>query len=437
MNELERAGWLARAIDNLIHRHPAEANSDDPSFHELDGILESAGARLDIARFAARVSIRHELSVWEKIVRRLEGYGPVLQPAPLAMLANNAHAEKRRLSGHELQELEEAAALRQHVAARMNSSARAHYQAVWQQVQHHLELDQLNRGLFGFLRRDRPHSQRGSSPLEELATQILPQSSDSHTDELIELVRKRRVLGVMTRQASSRAQRRVWSRLALRAQNHAAASRPRRLTMGLGWQQLAATVATLAIVFAALGPIPATGLAGHPFARFLETVGHHVGVSESGPPPVAGEATVVVEGTQVTAAEASDLLGITVSDPVPAPAGYHLTASLYYPVGLTGEGGTFMRSYISGDSALLLFQEAATDVPIGVSPGWARDITLADGTRATHVTGGWIPGPSGFSWTGASAQTLVFDRSGVRTVIQFMGDDTVVPDLAAMASELP
>jgi len=441
MNEQERADWLARAVDNLIHHQPASTPPEDPNSQGLDDLLQIAQARLDLTDFIANHGLQHEGSVWQEVLNRLE---IPESPSPSASvhpkspwLQARGGASSLDPGERELQELEQVATLRQRMSAQMMKLAEPHREAVWHEVQARVSARESSRGLFAFLGFGHRPKGRIASPLSEaVASQTLTQPMESHTDELVELIRKRRVIAVMAQQASSEAERRIWPRVIGRCQDDPRATVPRLLKLTWGWQRVAIGAAAVAIAIAALGPIPTTGLADHPFARFVESVGNHVGVAESGPPPVAPGAPTVIRGTPVTAIEASDLLGVAVSDVVDVPADYNLTASLYYEAGLTGNSGTFLRSYISSDGALLLFQEAASDADLAVADGASLDLTLTDGTPATLFTGGWIPGSSRFSWMPEGGQTLVFDRSGLRTVIQFIGHDAAAPELTAIADSL-
>src|SRR3990172_8830333 len=53
---------------------------------------------------------------------------------------------------------------------------------------------------------------------------------------------------------------------------------------GHPWRKLAVAGAVVALFLAAIGPIPATGLADHTAAQFVRFVGEHVGVSETATP---------------------------------------------------------------------------------------------------------------------------------------------------------
>jgi hypothetical protein len=81
----------------------------------------------------------------------------------------------------------------------------------------------------------------------------------------------------------------------------------------------------------------------------------------------------------------------------------------------------------------MVFQEAASGTGLAASVGSIHDYVLADGTLASYIQGAWTPGASGFSWSADNAQTLVFDRDGVRTIIEYIGPPVAVPELLAIA----
>ncbi|HET9476502.1 MAG TPA: hypothetical protein VFP63_03340 [Dehalococcoidia bacterium] len=436
MNEQERAGWLARAVDKLIQRRQVETPPEDPKARDLGALLSIARVRLDLAESAAHDGLQYEESVWQKVRQRLES-SAAAAPADATPLFRRSSDDAPSADMRELEtgELGDIAAIRQRMSAEMLAMAEEHRQAVWDRVQSRIAARQSRKGFFSFFRTGAGHSPNSEPSLDAFATgQTLWQSSGYRTDELVALARERRT-GAITQERAPRAGPSAWSAVTgtVCGVCRAVIRFPSR--SGVGWQRLAAGAATVALVVAAVGPIPSTGLAGHPFAQFIETVGNHVGVSDSGPPPVTTGSPTVLEGMPVTAGEASDRLGVAVSEPAYMPPDYHLRVSLYYPVGVTGDEGTLLLSYTAEDAAILIFQEPRPASRLGIPNGEARDLTLVDGTPATSFNGGWIPGSSSFAWTDGGGQTLVFDRNGVRTIIQFIGAGAA-PDLTAIANGL-
>ena len=114
----------------------------------------------------------------------------------------------------------------------------------------------------------------------------------------------------------------------------------------ISWQRLAAAGAVVAVAIAAVGPIPATGLAHHPAAEFARFVGGHVGVSETSAPPDVPPVTQVIEGAEMTAQEASVLVGVPVHKPTFVPPGYLEASARYFPEPITADdGGVYVLSY--------------------------------------------------------------------------------------------
>src|SRR5574341_43617 len=387
MNEQERAGWLARAVDKLIQRREVETPPEDPGARDLGALLSVAQIRLDLAGSAAHDSLHHEESVWQKLRFRLE-IGAASTPADAAHPLPSASDEA---IPPDLAELEDSdlgvvAAIRRRMSAEMIAMAEDHRQAVWDRVQARIaahEARKSRKGILSFFKRD-PGSRVAAEPgLGAFAAgQTLWQSGSYRTDELVALARERRA-GAFMSEAAPGSGLSGWPAVAgaICGTCRAAINLPSR--SGLGWQRLAAGAAALALFVAAVGPVPSTGLAGHPFAQFIEAVGNHVGVSDSGPPPVNTGPPVVLEGMPVTATEASDRLGVAVSEPAYIPPDYHLRVSLYYPVGVTDDRGTFLLSYTSDETAILIFQEPRPASRLGIPAGEAHDVTLVDGTPAT------------------------------------------------------
>jgi hypothetical protein len=327
-------------------------------------------------------------------------------------------------------ELGEIAALRQRISAEMVAMAEEHRQAVWDRVQSRIAARKPRKGFFSFFKTDAGRRVSAEPALDAFATgQTLWQSTSYRTDELVALARERRA-GARMHEGAPGAGPRVWPAVAgaicgvCRLAVHFPSS------SGLGWQRLAAGAAALALVVAAVGPIPSTGLAGHPFAQFIETVGNHVGVSDSGPPPVNRGSPVVLEGMPVTATEVSDRLGVTVSEPAYMPPDYHLRVSLYYPVGVTGDRGTFLLSYTSQDRAILIFEEPRPALA-RESPLKAHDVTLVDGLQRLPSAAAGYRARQALPWTDGGGANAGLRQEQCHTIIKFIGAGAAAPDLTA------
>lgn len=441
MNEQERADWLARAVDNLIQRREAAEPPEHLNDKDIEGLMRVAKARLELAESTAHAGLQYEGAVWQKVLDRLEIREAKATRAPGAatffLRKSRSRAGSPDPAEQDLRELEDVAVLRKSMSAEMMAFAETKREAVWQKIQARLAARNAKKGFLSFLRRARREADDRAPALDGIIVgQAMWQSVDSRIDDLIQLARKRRTLGRMAQETSAESDQRAWSRVRGTAHDVQSASTAVHKAWVPAWQRLAAGAGVLALVVAAIGPLPATGVAHHPFVNFVETVGQHVGVTESGAPPAESGVAAVLEGTPTTAAEASQLLGVPVSEPATVPAGFALTGSVYYPDGLTSDRGVFLLSYTSVSGALLVFQEAASAADLGVHAGAVEDITLPDGTPATYFAGGWTPAASSVAWTSGDAGTLVFDSDGVRTIIQYVGDDADAVDLAAVAATL-
>ncbi|HSP54112.1 MAG TPA: hypothetical protein VLS25_00860, partial [Dehalococcoidia bacterium] len=423
-------------------RHDPPVPPADLDDEDLAGLLRVAKARLDLAAATAHAGLQYEGAVWQRVCERLDGR--VTTAAPKR--GTTTHFERRSRTEasipqddeRELEALEDIATLRKAMAEEMMAFAESHRSAVWQNVQARLRPRSARRALFSFFGRDRRDSEEISPALDGIVVgQTVWQTADSRMDELIELARKRRVLGLTAQEASSKAEQRVWSRISSNLQSDRVSWNSTPARSHNAWRRLAAGAAALAIIVTALGPIPETGFAGHPVVQLVQAIGEHIGVTEADAPPATTGEPVVITGDPVTAAEASQLLGVTVTEPATVPPGFTRTASAYYPAGLSDGTGVYLLTYNSADGVLMVFQEAAsTASDLSAAPGAARDVVLSDGTPATLFSGAWTPTDGGFQWTSGGAQTLVFDRDGVRTVIEFLGAGSAAPDLTALADAL-
>ncbi len=429
MRDSERADKLARAIEDIVSGQ-APGDLDDKDLNEL---LQIAKIRLDATRSLAQAGAQYEGSTWQQVLDRLGRSSPEKQDAPAGipswLLQDAAHAAA---SPEELdiQQLQDIISLRRQMAERAVSLAGSHQDAVWSQLQ--ARINSQRRGFVPFWRKTNPEAEAVCSAVDTLILgEPIRNAGDSKLAELLHVAGTRRAAAQTTRLLSRDVQGRVWARLRPRLLSRLLSPR----SSGAGgqaaaaWPKLAAAAAALAVVLAALGPLPVTGFADHPVAQLVHFVGEHVGAAETAPPPSLPPATAAVQGTDVTAARASEMLGLPVSEPTFVPAGFQRVASRFFDQALTAaEGGTFLLAYAgtSGTAtpAILIYQEGAGGNDIAIQPGAAQDFILPDGTPATYIQGSWRPAVagSGVAWSSEAAQTLVFDRQGVRTIIQYRGD---------------
>lgn len=278
---------------------------------------------------------------------------------------------------------------------------------------------------------------------------------DPDIDELLQVAQLRRFVGQSLAAVGSPYKRRLWTVLRMRLatvvrRQSYAAPRPSIIPAvgGLSWQRAAAAAAVIALLLAALGPLPATGLADHPIAHFLDFVEQHVGVEEAnGPPPT--EVPVTAPEALITPEEAAQLLGLAVHQPSYLPEGFQLVRSSYHPQsGSSPEQGMFVLTYtIDGvdpetlvateEPRLFIYQERASPNTIVAESGHAEDVLIGDSLPGTYVRALWAPGPQGtLEGADANAESLIFDNDGVRVVATYMYGDQEKEELLRIAESM-
>jgi len=441
MNEEERADWLARAIDDLLNQdrqRPTEPPPPELDREELNALLRIASARAEAAQSVMHKGIQYEGEVWQRVLQRLDRRRTPRTVRPFdateAVTEANEDAASHDLQEMEVDELRQIARLRRQLAEQAVSIAEAHRAEVWKRVQSRLGVDTKKNWWSQFFRRadDR---ERLAAALDRAAT------SEDNRDGGDEGIDNR--AGVSSRT--------YWSRFTRAAENDqdrlrnggaiSTRERGQRATLGSGglWPRLAVAGALGALVLVALGPIPATGFADHPVAGFLWSVAEHIGFREIDQPPSVTPVDSATLATDMTAAEAAQRLGVPAVMPADSPAGFALTSSRFFETPLTAEAsGTFALTYTAADgSALVIYQERASGADFAVEGGSATDVALGDGTAATYVEGMWQPtADGGLAWSAGGAQTLVFERNGVRATIQYTGPEADAPSLFALADSM-
>jgi hypothetical protein len=454
VNDQERADRLARAIDDLLAGRPA-GDLDEEALNELLGI---ARIRLDLARSSLHASAQHEASVWEQVLTRLDGL-ETESDENTAVMDSLENAGDLAVRDSDLEELQDVVRLRKAIADSNAALAESDRDVVWQQIAARIEARRQHRGVFSVLRRSNPEAETLAAALDDLLQQgTVRKSRDTRLDDLVKIAGTRRAAASAAAEASKEAQQRVWARIRPRLLARVFGTlRPDRGTAGAAgtrWPKLAAIGATAAIVLAAIGPIPATGLANHPVVQIVDFVGDQVGVSEtSAPPPIdrsdgegtSGGAIDVVEGSDITTAEASKLLGLPLQEPTSPPTGFELVSSRFFDEPLTATaGGVLLLAYSQTTAAddadqatILIYQEQAGGDDVAVYRGYASSVLLSDDTEGTYVEGSWRASSDGLLWGDDAAQTLIFDRWGVRTIIHYVdGPPIHASSLLAIADSL-
>lgn len=429
MKQQERADELARAIENLLQGRTPDNLIDE----DIAELLRMAKIRWAAARSAAHVGAQHEGIVWQQVLARLQDKG-ASHPNGASDSPENAGAAVAADDPEalDIKELQGVISLRRQAAEHLASLAEAHSADTWKQVQARIQGGSDRRHRPFFAPRPQPEAQVLASAVDSLILgEPIWEADDSRLKELLHLARTRRAMGqVAAAAASQQFQGRLWARLRPRLLSRLLRCSPQpgfRMPQGVNfaWPKLAAAGAAVALLLAAIGPIPATGLAGHPLAPIVRLAADHVGVFETGSPGPVPPPTEIVQGTDVTASEAQSLLGLPVHQPTVLPAGFRQVSSKFFPQPLTAkEGGMFVLAYgadangaASEWPAILIYQEHAGGDAIAVQQGSALNLTLSDGSPATYVDGSWRPSGGKIVWGEGGAQTMVFDRDGLRTVI--------------------
>lgn len=438
MNEKERAEWLARAIDDLLKGDRQSEPVGEPlaglEAEELKALMRVARARLDKAREATHTGAQYEGAIWQQVLSRLDRHfgkaSSSTEGEPDWLPAAEEFADRRNppvkdpsWRNAEIEELREIALLRRRIAEEAASFAEEHREAVWRRLQSRIQEHPQKAGVFSFLRRLWPNAARSPVVSDRRSTQT---SDDETLDGLIRIARARKeTSGTASRPRLEQLCARIVPGLSdqLRSQQgHSNLPRRRSQRWPLKAGYFAASGAVAALVIAAIGPIPATGLANHPAADFVRFLGHHAGVTETSAPPAAPEDSTLIQGVDASASEAASLLAIPVREPATMPQGFTRTSSQYFPQALTAaEHGMFVVIYEGLGAAIVIYQERASGATISAQEDSAFDVTLADGTPATYVDGAWTASSTGFEWAGGASQTLLFDRGGVRTTIRYSG----------------
>jgi hypothetical protein len=278
---------------------------------------------------------------------------------------------------------------------------------------------------------------------------------DPDIEELMQVAQLRRFVGQSLAAAGSPYKRRLWTvlrmRLAssLRRQAYAA---PRPAVIAafgrLSWQHAAAAAAAIALLAAALGPLPATGFADHPVTQLLGFVRGHVGVEEvDGPPPT--EVPVTASETPIAPEQAADLLGLAVRQPSYLPQGFQLARSTYHPQSVSSpEQGMFVLTYTLGgvdpetlvdtkEPRLFIYQQRASSDSMAVMNGQAEDLVLTGDVPATYAHALWTAGEQGtLDSADQNAESLFFEDDGVSIIITYRNGSQEKEELVRIAESM-
>lgn len=434
MNEQERADWLARAIDDLIRGGGRSEPPLDLDEHDIDGLLRAAGHRLAAASDAAKSGLAHEGAVWREVIQRLDRRR---QPRPGDPAYDSDVDAPPKAPDAEMSDLADIAEVRHKMAERFTDFAEAYREEVWRGLQERIERKD-RKGLLSFL--SKRARKRERHPMDRLIEGDPPEQynidADPEVAGLVSTAGQRRRVSRLAEALAEERREYIWDRVRSSVIVNAEHERERRRA---AVRRLAAAGAAAALVVAALGPIPATGLAGHPAVSAVEFATEHLGVAEADSVPAVATEGEALTSSEASASEAASLLGAPIVAPEFLP-GFTLASAQYFEAPVTAEtGGAFVLTYSGSnpDQSLVVIQELASGADLSVAAGFATDVTLADGAPATYVEGAWAPAEGGeLEWDADSAQTIVFERDGVRTTLRYTGTPLHVSDLVSLASNL-
>ncbi|MDO8616511.1 MAG: hypothetical protein Q7T33_12385 [Dehalococcoidia bacterium] len=424
MTEEERADWLARAVDDLLQGSSHPQPPDGLDREELEALMRVARNRLGAGRAAAHAGLHLEGAVWRQVLDRLQARQHRMDAAaarhrPAADAGSFAAAAEPADEDQEARGLRDILRLRKQMSEQMLSQAAAHQDNVWQLVQSRIQSG-------------RPES---AAPPPIRPAPALGGAGDAELEALLQHAHRQPPAAAA---ATAGAREGFWTRVRRTINPGRSGTEEGGAAGRTPWPGLATAAAGVVLLVAAVGPIPATGLAGHPAVRFADSIGRFVGLTETGSGPGAAGEGALVQGEEMSATSASALIGLPLQAPDSLPGGFTLNASRFYPQALTArQGGVFLLGYGGADgSTLSVYQEAAGGDDLAAFPGAATAVVLADGTPATYFEGAWAAADGRVFWSDQGSRNLVFDRAGLRTIIRLSGDGGDAAALAAIGSAM-
>jgi hypothetical protein len=393
MNEEERAERFARDMDQFLfgsENPPADLDDDD-----LTSLMDVASRRLDRSNTTRQRAEQYESEVWERLLARLDEDNDDAGAADPSLDATG---------------MTDVISMRRRVAEDAQTLAEEHRDDVWARIQERLAGDGVP---------------EPASTLSVLPAAAEYTSDDPEFDSLVRIA-----LGnAHSPPRDPEMTQRLWARVG-------GFPDPREVERSLDKRWEATSIpaslavkalglaAAVAILVGAIGPLPTTGFADHPF---VEAVGHlagETGVVESGEsPPAPSSDAAPVEGSVVTVEEARSLLDLAVAVPAFLPHGMTLVSSNYYATGITSpNGGVYSLAYANADgsASLVIYQEGGDGPNLAAMSGNTTD-TVVDGFPASYFQGGWRSEDGALTWTDASSQSLVFEPNGIRVIIHYSG----------------
>jgi hypothetical protein len=389
LTEQERADMLARAVDHLIHPNRNPPTPPSRTDRDLDALVDVAASRATAGNMLRLAAASSRAGVWRSVADRLGSQA-------------EAPAQAGELSDADAAELAGVITARRDVSEHVLWYARTQQAEVWSAVTARLKAA-------GMAFETEPA--RRTQPEAETPGRRVRSHHSLATDNS---VARRHATDETHHQATD------W------------ATRRRKLPDGI-----AGILAAMALFVAAIGPLPATGLADHPAAVAVRELTSHLAVAETQTAPPNPIGAENVAAADVLLDEAQRVSGLPVLAPQVLPDGYTLETSRYYATPLSAEaGGVFVLNYVDASgSAIDIFQESASGADVAAPVG-APVGTFVGGSPATYLAGAWSAASGTLAWEPGGTQTIVFESAGVRTTIRYTGRPVSPQELLDIGDDL-
>jgi hypothetical protein len=417
MNEEERANRFARALDEFL-----SGGSDQPppglDDQDLTSLFDVASRRLDRSGSARDQAALHESDVWERLLDRLSS-GDDEGDTPSAPDLGDDSGSR---------EMMDVIGMRRRISEDALALAEQHRYDVWEKVRQRLEEDSSTRSplvIEGDVADldDLPAYEPGDPAFDSLVRISLGAAHAPPRDPEMTVRLWSRVGGFPDHSELEKSLEERWSMTNIPASITAKA-------VGIA--------AGLALLVAAVGPIPTTGFAEHPFVEGAKHLAGETGVIETTSPPPVPETFETDAGRDVTTAEAASILHLPVAEPAYVPARFELVSSKFHRSGIaSSNGGVFSLEYESraGNAALVIYQEPATGADIAAQDASTMDAVVG-GWPATYFEGGWQSQGGSLAWSDGDSQSLVFEPAGLRVLVQYSGPKINAFELLSVADSM-
>jgi hypothetical protein len=412
MNEEERAERFARALDDFLS---GGTDTPPPSLdsQDLSSLFDVASRRRNRSDRVRGQAQEYESEVWENLLDRLS-----------ADAGDQANPNVGPDPDPDSREMMDVISMRRTISEDALALAEQHREDVWEKVRERLAEDNDKRPPVIVSQGDAiPGYESGDAEFDSLVRIALSSTHSPPRDPKMTVRLWSRVGGFPDHSELEKSLEERWGKTSIPASITAKA-------LGIA--------AGAALLIAAVGPLPTTGFANHPFVQGATHLAGETGIIEVGDAPSVPGISTVDEGNAVTTAEAASLLGLSTAEPAYLPAGMALAGSTYHETGITSpDGGVYSLLYnrAADDASLVIYQESATGPSLVARIGSTIN-TVVDGRPAAYFEGGWRSEGSALTWTDGESQTLVFEPNGLRVLIQYSGPQVNAIELLSVADSM-